>query len=329
MTSGGLKILLVGAGPVGSLILADLFLRFRTENAGGKIYWLVRNDDKRAAFLKNGLIVKPANESSADAELNIDFGENQIVELLDWEGAAGMRFDAAVMAVKAYSLNSALESVKSVSPGTPVLAVVNGLIESNDFLLGVSFGGGAMTGNLLDYTEKPRIHYGISVYEKGAQYEYCECAALIEMLREFADGRGLIEWREDAGIHRTMLEKVTVNSIVNPLTAILNAQNKIMIYPELLPVIKIIASEICDALNAKYPSYAFDIDNAVKTVHYISESTSVNFSSMLQDVSSGRENETAYLNAKIADIAAKFGIATPLNRWVLDMISAVTRAPVE
>ncbi len=327
MMPGGQKILVVGAGPVGSLIFADLFLRFRSEKASGKIFWLVRSSKKRASLLTYGLIAKPAYESGGDEELEIDFRDNPIAEIIDWDDAAGKRFDAALIAVKAYSLFSALESIEAVSPGAHVLAVANGLVESDDFLLGVSFGGGAMTGTTLEYTLEPKIHFGISIYEKRANTKIRDFGKLQEVLSSFASDKGLIEWRRDENIHRTMLEKVAINSIVNPITAILDAQNEIMLYPPLLPLIYRLADEICDTLNAKYPAYKFDKENAVKNILEISKSTSVNFSSMLQDVRAGRENETAFLNAKIAEIAEKHGIKTPLNRWVLDMMTAVTRTP--
>ena len=329
MKSSGGKFLVVGAGPVGALIVSDLFLKFDNRNALGKVGWLVRNAEKRDLLGKNGLRVKSASENLDDDRIKIDFDKTSIVEMLDWNDAADCRFDAAIVAVKAYSLESALASVKIASPDTPVLVVVNGLVESLDFVLGVSFGGGSMKGNLLEYTKDPRIHFGISAYEPETSAHCKDCDSMTEGYRVLSGLGGLIEWREDKNVHRTMLEKVIINSIVNPLTAILNAQNEIILYPALYPIIDGLATEICTALNAKFPAYFFDKNVAVENTLDISQSTSVNFSSMLQDVAAGRATEAEYLNAKIIDIAAGFGIPAPLNGWIMEMISAVTHEPAE
>ncbi|NPA98410.1 MAG: 2-dehydropantoate 2-reductase [Crenarchaeota archaeon] len=94
--------------------------------------------------------------------------------------------------------------------------------------------------------------------------------------------------------------KLGVNSVINPLTAIARAPNKIVLTPAGLAL----ASEILDevVLAAEKHGIKLDKNRLLRLVKRIAESTRDNYSSMAQDILAGRRTEIDYINGYVAKI---------------------------
>ena len=53
------------------------------------------------------------------------------------------------------------------------------------------------------------------------------------------------------------------------------------------------------------------------------QATSKNFCSMLQDVKNGRQTEIEFLNQVIVERAERYGISTPRNNMLTELIKAI------
>ena len=111
-------------------------------------------------------------------------------------------------------------------------------------------------------------------------------------------------------------QKLVLNCVLNPLTAIFRVRN----YQIGSPVLKYLRHKIVEeclsiseveGVNLSH-NLANKIDQAIQSY--------ANFSSMYQDVVKGRKTEIDFLNGKIVDLAKKHNIPTPYNEVLTDLI---------
>ncbi|MCD6119528.1 hypothetical protein J7K50_06775 [bacterium] len=342
------NVLVIGAGPVGRLVILDFLMRREgRENAREtRIFWLVRDGIARAKLAENGLIARPArgvqemsgfhpeNAEIAGPEsahgndarhFSLD-GDSDIVlassEDIWQDSSDSVSFDAVIVCVKAHSLMPLIAEIREHWPDAPILAVANGLIESDDFFLGILFGGARIIRDTLYYTDAPQITWGKAVPASGgARAAFNQRAA--HLFSHLLEGDGLIRYRHSADMHRAMLAKVIVNAVINPLTALSGAPNEIILESELRPLVVKLVNETCGVLNAAYPDYHFNRETEIERVLDVARSTAPNISSMLQDMRAGRVTEISWLNGKITELAEKFNIKAPLNSWLAGVIGLI------
>jgi len=346
------NVLVIGAGPVGRLVILDFLIRREgRENAREtRIFWLVRDGIARAKLAENGLIARPARgfqemsrfhpenaenvgheiagpESAHDNNArHFPLGDGSGVVLSSaeeiWRDSGSEGFDTIIVCVKADSLMPLIAEIREHWPDAPILAVANGLIESEDFFLGILFGGAKIVGNALHYTDAPQITWGKAVPASGgARAAFNQRAA--HLFSHLLEGDGLIRYRHSADMHRAMLAKVIVNAVINPLTALSGAPNEIILESELRPLVVKLVNETCSVLNAAYPDYHFNRETEIERVLDVARSTAPNISSMLQDLRAGRVTEIFWLNGKITELAEKFTIKAPLNSWLAGVIGLI------
>jgi 2-dehydropantoate 2-reductase len=129
--------------------------------------------------------------------------------------------------------------------------------------------------------------------------------------------------RWDPDIRHRMWEKLLINSVINPLTAILHVTNGELIEkPSFFSLALPIVEEATAVAEAE--GYAFDVGSTLQRVTDVCRQTAPNHSSMLQDVRKGRTTEISAINGYIAKKGEVYGIATPVNQWVTELVSAIS-----
>jgi 2-dehydropantoate 2-reductase len=305
-------VLLIGAGPVGRLVALDFAARANPEI---RICWLIRDRKPRNELATNGLRAVAAGDSNygerlirpADVGIEIDSPETA------WSKDPGIEPDAVITCVKAFALGELASRVSSRWPSAPLLAISNGLIETDRHCLGVLYGGGRIQDGVLIYTPSPKLNIGVP-------YPMIAHHSILDIWRDLFGKAGVIDIHLSESNHRAMLEKVLVNSVINPLTALFASPNEIILTEKLSNLVSGLVAEICATFNASYEGYDFKPEIEVSRVREIASTTALNFSSMLEDVRSGRRTEIAWLNGKIAELADAAGIPAPINKLVCDLV---------
>jgi 2-dehydropantoate 2-reductase len=111
-------------------------------------------------------------------------------------------------------------------------------------------------------------------------------------------------------------EKVVVNCVLNPLTAIFGFENSQIANPQLDPVKKSIIEECREVAKAEGVELKKDFLSHINTFFTGSQ----NKSSMLQDLERKRKTEIDYLNGRIVALAKKHGLKALTNEKIVAQI---------
>lgn len=113
--------------------------------------------------------------------------------------------------------------------------------------------------------------------------------------------------------------KLVINAAINPLTALMGVQNgELLSRPaarSLMGSTALEAASVAEGLGITLPYI-----DAVTAVEKVAESTSTNYSSMLQDVLRGTPTEIDSINGAIASIGEQIKVPTPINRTLWQLV---------
>jgi 2-dehydropantoate 2-reductase len=147
---------------------------------------------------------------------------------------------------------------------------------------------------------------GIKVEKPFTETEYSEI---------FKDT--FIDFKATRNIDQAIWFKLVINSVVNPLSVIFKAKNKVIAetrYNEL-------KENILNEGIAVAKSEGFDIDMTIEQFNsYISND---NYTSMLQDFFYKRKNEIDFINGIIIKFGEKNGIDVPTNKLVFEKVKFI------
>jgi 2-dehydropantoate 2-reductase len=134
---------------------------------------------------------------------------------------------------------------------------------------------------------------------------------IVEMLNKCGLDAKLSE-----NIDRDVWNKLVVNCVVNPLTAILRVTDGAIIVDSLKKTRIEVVRECIAVAEAEGVVLAADLAERIdRTVAGYK-----NFSSMYQDITKRKKTEIDYLNGKIATLGKKHGILTPVNETLAGLI---------
>ncbi|KAK8843329.1 hypothetical protein IAR55_006984 [Kwoniella newhampshirensis] len=145
-------------------------------------------------------------------------------------------------------------------------------------------------------------------------------------------------------LHHAMYLKLVVNSVINPLTAILG-RGKLTngtlasvapFGPNLVDrVTKELSAVLLAHINATYDATddektdvleMFRYENLRKVLTEVIHSSNLNTSSMAVDVRERRGTEVDYINGYIVKLGREVGVETPCNSMLVDMVKFITAA---
>lgn len=132
-----------------------------------------------------------------------------------------------------------------------------------------------------------------------------------------------LETRISENFRSEVWNKLALNCVVNPLTALFNVRNDTVASETLKWVRHEIAREC--ALVAKAEGIAFEMDFEALDRKILGFT---NFSSMCQDVARGKKTEIEFLNGKVVELGRQHEILTPVNKTLTSMIKFLEETPV-
>lgn len=124
------------------------------------------------------------------------------------------------------------------------------------------------------------------------------------------------------------LDKLAVNCIINPLTAILDCKNGALLYNFyfqrvfrlLLAEISLVIKSLPELKDVPNVNMRFDTLRLERMVFQIANTTAENYSSMVQDIRSGRLTEIDYINGYIVRRGEEKGIHCVMNYMLMHMV---------
>jgi 2-dehydropantoate 2-reductase len=225
---------------------------------------------------------------------------------------------------KAHQTCAAFASVAAaLAPQSTVLLLQNGMGVAEQLLsqrpdirlfCGISTDG----AHLVEHFTVQRAGYGTTRLglfprdpELQASQQLCRQLTLPELKLEPCDNIYLAQW-----------QKLTVNAVINPLTAIFSIRNgELMNHPEAASLITPLCQEIARISQAR--DIALSASTIQDAVARICRQTANNISSMLQDIRQQRDCEIDYINGFLQRCAEEYGLPAPINRQLIERVTAL------
>jgi len=300
-----MKIVIVGPGAMGCLLAAFLF-------KSKEQLWLVDHNKERAAKISQSGISLEGVSGNWQAKVRATVDLKEI-------GQA----DLIILAVKAYDTKEAIKNIKPlVSADTQVLTLQNGIgnveiiaeaIGQENVIAGVTNLGATLLG------DGNIRHAGKGETVIGR----LDAKTPVEMrrIREVFDRAGL-EIKFSRDIKGLLWSKLIINVGINALTVLTRLPNGKLTGFE--GSSRILRQAVTEAVKvAKRKRIKLIYDDPLAKVEAVCEATSVNISSMLQDVLRHRRTEIDFINGVIVRQAQELGIAVPVNALLVDLIKTI------
>lgn len=219
--------------------------------------------------------------------------------------------DHLFISTKAQHTVAALQDIlPCITSDATVLVVQNGLaartlpqlLRSQKLYTGITTDGAYRTAPLAV------VHAG-----KGDTYIDCDASLLQQLPIDYLNIFPCVD------IERRQWQKLVINCAINALTAIYQCRNGELLYnPEAQQRIDAVCLEADNI--AKVIGIASDHDLLRAQVTQGLTVTAENYSSMYQDIASGRSTEIDYFNGYLCQLAAEAGVACDENQRLVDSI---------
>jgi len=286
-----MKIQIFGAGAIGCLF------GYMIQRAGYDVIFIARG--KQLEALKKGLKIS----GLVDDEIEINVRSK------------ACRADVTFVTVKSYDT---VVAARELEGKTAIACSVQNGIGNEDILAEkINCVVGGVTTYAANLVEYGKICYaGEGIIFLGDWRGKGE-EIIAEVLKK---AKMNVEIEEN--IRKKKWEKAIINSVINPLTALLRIENgKIVEIEEIWEIAQTMAREGEQVMKAM--GYDFD---AVSAVREVAIKTAKNRSSMLQDIEKRRRTEIEAITGEIVRKAKKKNISTPTNELVMRLIKGLERS---
>jgi len=300
----GVRIAVVGPGAIGTVFAVYL------AKSGYKVVLVDHRADRARRLSKRRLVIQR--------------GRGRLTAKVKVTTRPRGKFDLAILAVKAYSVDKAARKMKSWLGKAPVLAIQNGLgiaeilaksLPRNPIIIGVTFqaanivkeGVVAQVANLPTYVgcpgrvpdEHPRRD--VPLHNVVAILKTADLPAA-----------------EEVDILPLVWGKALVNSAINPICALAGIRNGELLKSKSL---RALAEVVCleGQRVAQGAGIRLPYKSAYEVVQRTCRQTAANRCSMLQDIKAAKPTEIEFLNGALYRIASEHGTGVPVN-WALMQI---------
>ena len=301
-----MKITVVGPGALGCLIAGHLKNKTKEE------IWLLDEfaDRARKISLYGVRLEGPGGPFTARVNTTANVKDIGISDLV-------------IICVKSYSTDDACKEIKDiVSEKTGILTLQNGI--GNVQILNDHFGPDRVIAGV--------TNHGSTLMGTG----HVRHAGKGDTAIGKADGRVLGAIREVAGvltkagfetkvsrdIDSVVWSKLIVNAGINALTAITRLNNGALLEHE--GCRQIMRSAVQEAVKVvKRKRIKLMYDDPIQKVESVCRATSLNISSMLQDILSKSRTEIDFINGAIVRQAKALNIPTPVNEVLTNLVKTI------
>ena len=218
-----------------------------------------------------------------------------------------------LVTLKAWQVSDAVRTLAPKLPEScPILLLHNGIgtLEElsglpNPILLGFTTQAAKRDGNVIVHVANGTTHIGPG-NQQAAGYSY-----LAETLHQALPD---VAWHNN--IDSASWNKLAINCVINPLTALYNCRNGELNNHD--DEIYDICDEIAHIMERE--GYSISTENLFSHVKQVITSTAENISSMLQDVREERHTEIDYITGYLLRRARANGMPAPLNAHLYEQI---------
>jgi 2-dehydropantoate 2-reductase len=294
------RAVVYGAGAVGSYLGARL--------AAVLPVVLIARQEHVEAIKGRGLFV------SGEADLFIPPGKVHAATGMSALGSGAL----VLVTVKLDALEEAgAELARRAAPDTVFLLAQNGLHGRELFLRGAARAltvARAIASCGVDFREAGKVEF----WGGGLSFERSEHSA--ELIALFS--RAGVESAESPDFEMALWNKLAVNCVANPLTALLGVRNRDAIVPELAGLRRRVVAEASALAAAEGHPLPPDLAERVDQNLLASR----NRSSMLQDLERGRGTEIEHLNGFVERRSRELGLDAPVNAALAALVRARSTA---
>lgn len=317
-----MNIHIIGAGAMGLLYGGHL------ARAGENVTFWTRSESQRKVLLEQGVYIEEADGVTVSLEASgCDvhvFGNNSDTGVQCGQQEAA---EWILIAVKQNHLDENLLATAAYLAGldTRIVCLQNGVghIDQISAALGgrqvysliTTEGSTKLADNRVRRAGRGETRLGISKLQihSGFDVENDACIKTLLKALEKAGFPALLSNDIDRDIYRKLL----INSVINPLTAILRVPNgDLLVKEERLTMIGMLCAEV----ELVYQACGISMDaDALNLVIGVCQATSKNTSSMLGDVLHHRVTEIDAINGQLLILADSVGIEIPFHKalWLL------------
>ncbi|HYH05186.1 MAG TPA: 2-dehydropantoate 2-reductase [Bacillota bacterium] len=232
--------------------------------------------------------------------------------------------DLVVVFVKSIDTAQALaQNQELFTPETTVLTLQNGwgnaedilnYVQAEQLLVGTTSHGGNVLGPG-KVRQAGRGQTFLGAYSEGS----ARAQVIVTALKE----AGFTAFVTD-NIMEMIWKKLCVNSVINPITALLNVRNGYIVdCGQTLALLENLVREAVMVINTT--GITLDPTAMIAEVQKIAGLTQDNRSSMLQDVAKKRKTEIERINGAIVAQGNHTGIATPYHTMMLQLVQALEK----
>jgi 2-dehydropantoate 2-reductase len=300
-----MKIVIVGPGAVGCLFAA--FLTRTKEDV-----WLLDKDKENASKLNESGIALEGVSGSWQIKVKVTVNISEIGKT-----------DLILICVKSFNTKSAVEQIKPLlTENTKILTLQNGMgnIEVISEIAGEERVIGGVTNEGATLVDPGKIRHagrGETIIGTPTGKIPVEMRAIRE-----AFNKAGFETKMTRDIKSLIWSKLIINVGINALSAITRLSNGKLTQFE--GTKRILRDAVGEATRiAKRKRIKLPFDDPLAKVEAVCESTSVNLSSMLQDVLRKKRTEVDFINGVIVRFGQELGIEVPTNKFLLDLINTI------
>lgn len=315
-----MNIEVIGGGALGLLFAA------RAASAGIPTVLYARTGEQTRMIASRGIEVRSGTQETVK-RIDSNLEAKSVEEFAAPEKESADRW--ILLAVKQKDINEALldKMASGVRSGDRLLCLQNGIghiqrlaeaLPKAIIYAAVTTEGARRLGpDSVLHAGKGSTLFGLS--ETGSLYSSERLAAENKLSEAFASA-GLL-WSASNEIQTVIYRKLLINAVINPLTAIWQVKNG-----ELLENGARIAAmrAVFDETIGVYASAGMQVpEEWWNELLNVCRATARNRSSMLEDVSLGRETEAKWINGGIVELGRRNGVQAPVNEMLLNVIEGM------
>lgn len=250
----------------------------------------------------------------------INYSNIQQINQLTFSHVMPNRYDLIIVTTKAYQVHRALFSLLG-QISAPIMLLHNGmgavdtlpLTHEHKIMLATTTHGALLDNETLTHTGIGKTIIG--------NYQHVTIDELIEWKKLLHHALTSVETDKD--IQQSLLLKLVINCVINPLTALHQCKNGELTALEFQPQINKLIREIQHVISLINKTWPYTENTLKQVIMDVATATSNNYSSMAQDVKFKRHTEIDFINGYIVKQGEALDINVSENKRLLNTISSL------